>query len=237
MKKILILGDSTTEQILPFLSFKCKHLPFRNFKLYFPESSECVYFGSTPKWVGIKLWIHYGDLQNTFGRYDVVIINAGIHDLAPLHHLSMKKYIQKRFPDNPYLELGYGHLPFKEKPSPIYDYLQNIRELLKILNEVPQVKYFFISTKFGRWYNIRNKKYECSDHPQRNDLLKIINEQVVSIVNERHYLNLQQYSLASSLSDDLLFRDAIHADLSKKESIKRLKLVAQAILGKMCQYI
>lgn len=241
--KVLIVGDSITEQILPFLTFKCKKLSYLSFKSYYPENSDCVFFEQVPAIrVGLKLLLHYGNLHSTIPRYDIVIINAGVHDLAPLHVHRMELWIKKKFefsgsPIDPYYQLGFGKLPFHEKPHPIQDYFQNLNSLLDILTKIgPSVKYFFISTPFGRWQNPRKReRYECRNHPQRIDLIQIMNHYTSELVGSQHFLDMKQLSLTASSAEDNLFRDELHAKIDVKKSVKRIRSKAIKIERKICE--
>lgn len=243
--KVLILGDSTTQEILPFLSFKCKELSYLSFKSYYPENTDCVFFGQQPAIrVGLKLWLHYGNFRSTLTRYDIVIISAGVHDLAPLHDKRMKSWIEKKFnfsgsSSDPYYQLGFGKLPFREKPHPIQDYFQNLNSLLDILNTIgPSVKYFVLSTPFGRWHKpVKRERYECRHHPQRIDLIQIINHHTNELVGSQHFLDIKQLWLTASSVEDHLFRDQMHTKIGGQKSMKRVQNRAEKIERKMCEML
>lgn len=215
-----------------------------NFNSYHPEESDCVFFGQKPAIrTGLKLWLHYGDFHNTLSRYDLVIINAGIHDLAPLHTGRMEPWIKKRFkfsgsPTDPYYELGFGTLPFREKPKPIQDFMQHMNSLVQTLSTLePNVKYFVVSTSFGRWHEPSKQKgrYRCRTNPQRFDLIEIMNRYMNKLVGDEHFLDIKQLSLSTSSRDEnFFFKDELHARIGKG-SMTRIKDKARKIERKICK--
>lgn len=256
--KILILGDSTTQDILKYFSMHfstCRHVSFRDFEQHVIQNSTCVFFKARPYLVGIKLWTFYGDLWNTIKFYDVVIVNPGIHDIAsPIdshffpYSSRVRKWVKQEEKDGnsygpkfPYSDLGFGkNLPFKEKANPIMEYFLNINRLLKLFKQ-SKIPFFFVSTKFGRWDSPRlsqslNNKI-CSKHPQRSDLIKVMNEYVRDAVGERHYLDLQRYSLASNTDEDSTFADMLHTDKTNKLGITFLKRCAWELAEKVCKVL
>ena len=241
--KVLILGDSVTQEILPFLKFKCKEKSYMTFSSYFPEESDCVFFGQKPVIrVGLKVWLHYGDFSVTLARYDVIIISAGIHDLAPLHDRRMELWVKKKFkfsgsPSDPYFQLGFGTLPFREKPQPIQDFDENLNSLLRILSTLqPSVKYLFISIPFSRWHEpSKRNKYRCTANPQRFDIIEVMNQNMNEVVGSQHFLDIKQLSLcASSKEEDIYYKDSLHAKMGEG-SMTRIKAKARKIERKICE--
>jgi len=148
-----------------------------------------------------------------------------------------KKFKFSGSPSDPYYQLGFGKLPLQEKPHPIQDYFQNLNSLLDILTTIePSVKYFFISTPFGRWQKpVKRNMYECRNHPQRIDLVQFMNRYTEELVGSQHFLDMKQLSLTASSAEDDLFRDELHAKTNVKKSAKRIQSKATVIERKICE--